>query len=140
MELIGRADLQPLEVQGTDDDLLDSVVREHFGTQQLETAVIQWTDGVFFHRPHGFDLDAEIGDGVHRALGHRIHHTGLWQHVDPMGTARRQLRKRVVTDRCDNRSLDYPVGKQLVGDTGYLFTAQIALNQVATHGGDEELL
>jgi hypothetical protein len=82
-EAIGRADLQVLELQRSDDHLLDGVVGQHLRAKQRELLVRQGplvrqgANPVFLERPDRFGRDVEIGDRRKRALRYRVGHSRL---------------------------------------------------------------
>ena len=54
-----------------------------FEHKQREPIVGQRADGELLERANRFGPDAQVGNGLHRALGHGVHHARLRQDVDP---------------------------------------------------------
>ena len=88
LELVRRAELQPLERQRADDHLLDGVVGQHLRRTALEPVGRQPAQPELAQRAHGRGRHAQIGDGRQRALRHGVHHARLGQHVDDVAAGR----------------------------------------------------
>ena len=146
LELVGRADLQPVERQRADDHLLDRVVGQHLrATATADEPVSSGSrvgsavTGELLERADGLGLKTKIGDGRHGALGHGIHHARLRQDVNPMRPAVGQLVQRRIAHRRHHGPLDHAIGQQFVGDSRHLGAVEIAFDQVAANRGDGQL-
>ncbi len=89
-------------------------------------------DPVLLERADGLGAEAEIGDGRRGALGHRVHHAGLGQHVDQVVGGLAAAGKISAARRpARQRPLHHAVGQQLVGDAADLRRVEVALDQIA---------
>ena len=139
-EIVVRAELELVEGQWPNDDLLDGVVGESLRTQGGQPLAGEIADPVLLERADGIGLDSEIGDRLQGALGHRVHHARLGQHVHktPRPGRRRPLQGG-ISHSGDHGALDDRVGKQFAGNPVDLVDGEIALNEITSGGRHGEV-
>ncbi len=82
LEAARRAEMNSLELQRTEDDLLDRIVGQQLGGQELQLRVAQPADPKFSQRDDRVGSDAEIADGGQGAGSDGISHARLRKDVN----------------------------------------------------------
>ncbi len=138
LKTVRAAHVEPLNGQRPPHHLLDGVIGQHAATKGIDPRGLEAGNPVFRQRAHALHVVARIGGGFHRALGHRVHHARLGQHVNQQRPGLACLGKPRIVHRSDDDALDDRIGQQLVGQPLGIGLRQVALDQVAMRRIDVE--